>query len=171
MAGAGKTQVLACRAVNAQARTGSKVLILTYNITLLNYIKHKMKQLPADFSWGQFVISNYHQFFKSQANNFGHRPSLGDWDNDNYFESDKEKTPRFDTIIFDEAQDYREEWFRLIQKYFLSTEGEFVVFGDGRQNIENKKQTVLPLFLVRKVIGRHFRKELERILSVPKMKC
>lgn len=140
MAGAGKTQVLACRAVNAQIRTGNKVLILTFNITLLNYIKYKMKMLPADFSWGQFVITNYHQFFKSQANNFGYKPHLGDWDNVNFFEDKKDDTPKFDTVIFDEAQDYKEEWFRLIQKYFMNPDGEFVVFGDGRQNIYKRKQ-------------------------------
>ena len=36
--GAGKTIVLAKRAVNAHKRTDEKVLILTYNISLKNYI-------------------------------------------------------------------------------------------------------------------------------------
>ena len=38
VAGSGKTQVLAFRAINALKRTGGDVLILTYNITLANYL-------------------------------------------------------------------------------------------------------------------------------------
>src|SRR5690606_29402872 len=37
--GSGKTTVLAARAVQAVKRTDEEVLILTYNITLKNYIK------------------------------------------------------------------------------------------------------------------------------------
>ena len=36
VAGSGKTQILASSAVKSQLRTGRKVLILTYNITLAN---------------------------------------------------------------------------------------------------------------------------------------
>lgn len=47
---------------------------------------------------------------------------------------------RYDTILFDEAQDYRYEWYLLIKNYFLKEGGEFVVFGDGRQNIYSRQQ-------------------------------
>lgn len=140
VAGSGKTQVLAWRAVNAQVRTGGRVLILTFNITLRNYIKYRMGQVAADFSWGQFEITNYHQFFKSQANNHHLKPQLSDWDNPLYFESCKKITERYDAILFDEAQDYKYEWFSLVKNYFLSEGGEMVVFGDGRQNIYNRQQ-------------------------------
>ena len=140
VAGSGKTQVLAWRAVNAQVRTGGRVLILTFNLTLVNYIKYRIGQVAADFNWSQFDITNYHQFFKSQANNHNLKPRIDDWDNGNYFERYKEQTIRYDTILFDEAQDYRYDWYILIRNYFLKEGGEFVVFGDGRQNIYSRQQ-------------------------------
>ena len=140
VAGSGKTQVLAWRAVNAQVRTGGRVLVLTFNLTLVNYIKYRMGQVAADFNWTQFDITNYHQFFKSQANNHNLKPRIDDWDDEHYFERFKNKTIRYDAVLFDEAQDYRYEWYLLIKKYFLKEGGEFVVFGDGRQNIYSRQQ-------------------------------
>ena len=140
VAGSGKTQVLAWRAVNAQVRTGGRVLVLTFNLTLVNYIKYRMSQVAADFNWGQFDITNYHQFFKSQANNHNLKPHIDDWDDENFFERYKKYTMRYDTILFDEAQDYRYAWYLVIKNYFLKEGGEFVVFGDGRQNIYSRQQ-------------------------------
>ena len=51
VAGSGKTQVLVCRAVNAQIRTGKRVLILTFNLTLINSLRKRMDEIPADFNW------------------------------------------------------------------------------------------------------------------------
>ena len=138
VAGSGKTQVLVWRAVNAQVRTGGRILILTFNLTLVNYIKYRMNQVAADFNWAQFDITNYHQFFKSQANNHNIRPKIEDWNNPKFFENID--TLKYDAIFFDEAQDYKYEWFLLATNYFLKEGGEFVVFGDGRQNIYGRQQ-------------------------------
>lgn len=51
VAGSGKTQVLAFRAINAMKRTGGDVLILTYNITLANYLRFRLSEVREDFSW------------------------------------------------------------------------------------------------------------------------
>ena len=142
VAGSGKTQVLAWRAVNAQVRTGGRVLVLTFNLALVNYIKYRMGQVAADFNWTQFDITSYHQFFKSQASNHNLKPKKNDWDDEVYFENYKDKTIRYDAILFDEAQDYRYSWYNLIKKYFLKEGGEFVVFGDGRQNLYSRQQEV-----------------------------
>lgn len=139
-AGSGKTQVLACRAVNSLVRTGGRILILTFNITLVNYIKYRMSQVPADFSWNMIDITNYHQFFKSQATEvLRAKLKIGDWENVSYFESCRDKTFRYDAVFVDESQDYKNEWYRIITKYFLKEKGEFVVFGDGMQNIYNRE--------------------------------
>ena len=69
--GAGKTLVLAKRAVNAHIRTGEKVLVLTYNISLKNYIHDKISSVREDFYWENFHILNYHDFFNSMMNNLG----------------------------------------------------------------------------------------------------
>ena len=52
----------------------------------------------------------------------------------------KNHTERYDAILFDEAQDYKQEWFSLVKNYFLVEGGEMVVFGDGLQNIYGRQQ-------------------------------
>jgi superfamily I DNA/RNA helicase len=136
VAGSGKTMVLARRAVNAHKRTGLQVLILTYNITLRNYIHDRISQVREDFAWNSFVILHYHEFFKTMANNLGLPiASLKDFDREDFFESAADRTPRFGAIFVDEVQDYKVEWLRSLWKYFLHEGGEFVVFGDEKQNI------------------------------------
>lgn len=66
VAGAGKTQVLAIRAVNAQIRTGGNILILTYNKTLSNYLRYRINDVRADFYWNKLHISHYHHFLRNK---------------------------------------------------------------------------------------------------------
>jgi hypothetical protein len=69
IAGSGKTRVLARRAVSAHLRTGDRVLVLTFNITLRNYIHDAISEIRESFGWSNFYIVNYHQFFNTEANN------------------------------------------------------------------------------------------------------
>lgn len=137
VAGSGKTLCLAKRAVNAHKRHGGKVLILTFNISLRNYIHDKLSDVRETFAWANFHIIHYHEFFKNQANNHSLPiKSLDDWNNQNFFSSAKDSIRPYKTIIIDEVQDYEKEWINLIIKTFLDKEdGEFVVFGDEKQNI------------------------------------
>ncbi|HAT61452.1 MAG TPA: hypothetical protein DCS83_02720 [Prevotella sp.] len=147
VAGCGKTQVMANRAVKRQLETGSSVLILTFNITLIQYIRMRINQVPADFPTNKFIITNYHQFFTAMAREFVGRIPFNAFDNDNFFEPYKDQTRRFRTIIIDEVQDYKTEWLSLLIKYFLSEDGSITVFGDGEQNIyerEMEKGTKMP---------------------------
>ena len=139
MAGSGKTQVLVTRAVNAQIRTGKKDLILTYNKTLANYIRYRLGEIRADFPWDKIVIDNYHNFFKVQAYRLGQHNYLGSCDDDNFFEPVQDKAERFSAIFIDEVQDYMTNWLRILDKYFLEADGEFVVFGDPKQNIYKRQ--------------------------------
>ncbi len=139
IAGCGKTQVLSLRAVNAQVKTGNKVLILLFNLTLVNYIKSRLNQVRADFYWNKFYITSYHQFFKTQANNCKRKvKSLNAFSDESYFEEVKDELPKFSTILIDEVQDYEQPWLRIIHKYFLEEKGELVVFGDAKQNVYGK---------------------------------
>lgn len=135
VAGSGKTQVLATRAVNAQVRTGGNVLVLTFNKTLRNYLKQRINEVRADFFWNKIHISNYHQFFKNQAINC--RLSIKESSSDEvaFFEKCKEEIQKYDAIFVDEVQDYKTEWLKILTTYFLSENGEFVVFGDPKQNL------------------------------------
>ena len=136
-AGSGKTFVLAARAVRAHIDTNAKVLILTFNITLINYIKDRIKDIPEQFNYAAFDIANYHNWFKGVANKYGKPPgkNLAAYDDANYFEDVKHEIEKYDNIFIDEVQDYKEPWLYLINRYFLVEGGEFAVFGDEKQNI------------------------------------
>lgn len=153
VAGSGKTLILARRAVNAHKRTGDKVLILTYNITLKNYIHDRISDVREAFSWDSFYINNYHDFINAELNNVGIKivtPAGFDtlssdektkyfednyYSNKNLFEGIKQKLRKYHTILIDELQDYKEEWQTVIRDFFLAENGEYVVFGDVKQNI------------------------------------
>lgn len=140
VAGSGKTLVLAKRAVNAHIRTGEKVLVLTYNLSLKNYIHDRISDVREEFYWSNFYITNYHQFFKTQANNHNLEiNNLGVWQDVNFFENAKNIIEKFDVVLIDEIQDYLQSWIDIITKYFTHEETEFVVFGDEKQNIYGRK--------------------------------
>ncbi|EOZ91929.1 DNA helicase II related protein [Indibacter alkaliphilus LW1] len=155
--GSGKTTVLAARAVQAHKRTKGNVLILTFNITLKNFIKDKISKVREDFSWEHFVISNYHLFINSELNNLGIPIKVPDGfdeyteeQKDDYFEKEyysnkelfienKDKIKPYDVILIDEIQDYKRPWMEIIKECFLVTDGEYVLFGDVKQNIYNNQ--------------------------------
>ena len=156
VAGCGKTQTVANRAVEKHLQTGDKVLILTFNISLIQYVRMRINQVPADFSTSKFEIANYHQFFVSMANRYSGRMfNLSDFDDPNYFASCAEKIKRYKTIIIDEVQDFKTEWLTSIITYFLTPDGTVSVFGDGEQNIYDRqmepetKMPLIPTFLGR----------------------
>ncbi len=138
VAGSGKTQVLASRAVNCQLRTGGDILILTFNVTLVNYIRFRIGRIPADFLWSKFTISNYHRFFVSQARNHHIKMSRTCFEDEDFFELEKTNLHRFSAILIDEVQDYKYSWLKILEKYFLAEKGEFVLFGDTKQNIYHR---------------------------------
>lgn len=139
VAGAGKTQVLATRAVDAQVRTGGEVLLLTFNITLVNYMRMRIDQVRADFRWDKINIDYYHRFFRKHANANNLHVYRESYDNVNFFQSVEGNLPKFDAVFIDEVQDYLTNWLQLLKQYFLKPGGEFVVFGDPKQNIYHRE--------------------------------
>lgn len=162
-AGSGKTCVLAKRAVNALKRIENeysyqpKIIILTYNITLKNYIHDRISEVREDFNWGNFFITNYHDFIKQELNNLGIKINIpddfDDWDSESHsiffetnyysnvdlFMENKEKINQYPVIFIDEIQDYKKEWVEIIKKVYLQENGEYVVFGDEKQNVYERK--------------------------------
>jgi hypothetical protein len=140
VAGSGKTLIMAQRAINAYKRTNSPVLILTYNITLVNYIKEMMNNIPEKFQWNDFIITNYHEFLTSQLNNTCF-PIISEkiYKDVKFFEKNKEKFEKFQAIFIDEAQDFEYDWFKIIKNCFLAENGEYVLFADEKQNIYKRK--------------------------------
>ncbi len=161
VAGSGKTNVLAKRAVNAHKRHGERVLILTYNITLARLIHDKISDVREEFRWDNFHIINYHEFFKQNANRMGIsitipeeiKEEFPNWSNEkqnNFFEKNyysnralfseySDQTIRYQTILIDEIQDYKPEWIKIIRDYFLTENGEIILFGDEKQNIYDRE--------------------------------
>lgn len=147
-AGSGKTLVLAKRAVNAHMRTQLPVLILTFNISLVNYIHDQISKVKGNFAWKNFHIYNYHGFFKEMAELYNlDIESISDYDRQDFFEKVKSSLRKYEyeAIFIDEIQDFKQEWLNLVINYFSNEKTEIVVFGDEKQNIydreldENKK--------------------------------
>lgn len=167
VAGSGKTMILAHRAVDAVQKTKKDVLVLTYNITLRNYIHDKINKVRQEFSWSYFHITNYHDFINSQITNLCLKPfseSLKElsgetlekeferlvYSNLKLFENFEEVLPKYKTILIDEAQDFKEDWFRMILKYFATSDAEVVAFADEKQNVYSRplnqdKELVVPI--------------------------
>ena len=153
--GSGKTTVLAARAVQAYKRWSkvnhnAKILILTYNITLKNFIHDKISKVREDFPWAAFEISNYHLFINSQLNNLGipiippencDKNRISEYFEEKYYSNkqlflEKKKiTQKYDAIFIDEIQDYKRPWMDILKECFLVDDGEYVWFGDVKQNI------------------------------------
>lgn len=144
VAGSGKTMCLAKRAVNAHLRTKERVLILTFNITLRNYIRDKINEVRENFSWKNFHIIHYHEFFASQARNANLKMhTWDDFDNPEFFAKVRGQLPKYSVVIFDEIQDFKKVWQDVVKKNFWDSEGgELVVFGDEKQNIYRRTMEV-----------------------------
>ena len=155
--GSGKTTVLAARAIQGYKRTKGRVLILTYNITLKNFIRDKISLIREEFPWDAFVILNYHFFITAELNNIGIPVTVPNgfsefteqereiyFENEYYsnislFEDNKDKIKLYDVILIDEIQDYKRKWMEIIKNYFLVPNGEYILFGDVKQNIYNNE--------------------------------
>lgn len=152
--GSGKTTVMVARAVQTYKRLckndpNTKILILTYNITLKNFIHDKLNKVREDFPWSAFLINNYHEFINSQLNNLGipiiipndQTENVSIYLEQNYysnyklFHEKKSTIHMFDAIYIDEIQDYKRPWMNIIKDCFLSDGGEYLLFGDVKQNI------------------------------------
>lgn len=158
--GSGKTTLMAAKAVQSykelieQGLSRPKILILTYNITLKNFIHDKLQQVQEQFDWSSFTILNYHQFINAQLNNLGIDFRKEDdetldafftryYDNYSLFSEHKEHTERFDVIFIDEIQDYKRVWMDIIKDCFLIEQGTYpqggyYLLGDVKQNIYNR---------------------------------
>ena len=135
VAGSGKTQVLAFRAVNAMKRTGGDVLVLTYNITLANYLKFRLSEIREEKKKKKIDVYPYHQFFRIRAAECQLHVEFGSYQDETFF-GDSRNHKKYSAVFVDEVQDYTTEWLRIImQNFLLEPNGELVVFGDPKQNV------------------------------------
>lgn len=153
--GSGKTTVLAARAVQAYKRalnrnSNPRILILTFNVTLKNFIHDKLMRVDETFPVENFIVINYHQFINAELNNLNidivvpenlPKDELGEYLEQNYysnvtlFEKYKSAIVQYDAVLIDEIQDYHRPWMEIIKNYFRDSHGDYVLFGDVKQNI------------------------------------
>ena len=149
IAGSGKTEVLANLAVNACLRiNGNKrfrpedVLILTFNITLRNYIHDHINNVRKKFPWSAFTILHYHAFIDQYWGKYltgTPRPGHDNFEARYIFPElpAEHFTKKYKVILVDEIQDYKKEWVESIWKV-LAPDGEIVFFGDEKQNVYDR---------------------------------
>lgn len=120
-AGSGKSQVLAKIALNkAEEHPGSKILFLSYNITLPNFIRLLIRKAKLEINYKSkaFTLSYYHKFIKNACNDLG-MPAFEDLKDYDLDLSEKIKQSikqnlahktdciLYDLIIIDEIQDFK----------------------------------------------------------------
>lgn len=153
--GSGKTTVLAARAVQAYKRAllrnnTPRILILTYNITLKNFIHDKLNRVDETFPLESFIIINYHQFINAELNNLNIEMEIPEgmdkahisdylekmyYGNIQLFDEHKNQIVKYDAVLIDEIQDYHRSWMEIIKSFFRDSQGDYVLFGDVKQNI------------------------------------
>jgi len=145
VAGCGKTTILALRVINALKRHDGQILVLTFNITLRNLILDKISDFQGFRNNPRIEVTNYHQFYNSQANNAG--IDMGDHIEKYSFDraydidifGDIDGLPKYQTIVLDEVQDYCSDWVKIVRDNFLAENPEMVLFGDYSQNIYGRE--------------------------------
>lgn len=147
MFGSGKTTVLAARAVQAYKRALSRnntprILILTYNITLKNFIHDKLNRVDETFPLESFIIINYHQFINAELNNLNIEMEIPEgmdkahisdylekmyYGNVQLFNEHKNQIVKYDAVLIDEIQDYHRSWMEIIKNFFRDPQGDYVL--------------------------------------------
>lgn len=155
-AGSGKSLVLAARA-SMLAAQGKRVLVVTFNITLINYLR----ALTFRFDGGRryqknIVFLNYHywcarvcsengrrseyiELFKTESYShvddiLGYRLPALVHETLSQIESTALKDHAYDAILVDEGQDFRPQWWSTL-RMILAYGGEMVLFADKTQNV------------------------------------
>lgn len=147
VAGSGKTLVIAQRAANLAA-AGKRVLVITFNVTLWQYIRQWIKATAVTFPWANIEFQHFHGFCKNfLIENSIEWPLLGSRRPKQLFD---EMTPElvidalkagynsknraYDAILIDEGQDFLRPYYEMLC-HFLTENNEVLFVADRRQNV------------------------------------
>ena len=150
VAGGGKTLVLAQRAARLAA-IDKKVLIITFNITLIHYIKHHIERSPYPFDRQNITIRHFHGFCRDYLEeNYIPWPKEGGQevlDNGVAFlvkdllqRGINKNGRKYDAVLIDEGQDIEGSWYHCLCQ-FLTENDELFLIVDDRQNLYNRKSS------------------------------
>ncbi len=148
-AGSGKSVVLVGRAVKLMEE-GKKVLVVNFNITMLNYLQdiavRTNPQARRKITW-----LNFHNLCSRLCGEAGLNQEMAKLfqqstefpDNDQYCSLVNEAIDRFskdyedykyDAILVDEGQDFSLEWWKILRR-LLTDNGEMLLVADSTQDI------------------------------------
>jgi hypothetical protein len=97
-----------------------------------------------------FIIINYHSFINAELNNLNIEFDIPDdipkeripsyldenyYSNISLFDKHKNNIVKYDAVFIDEIQDYHRPWMDIIKNFFRDSQGDYVLFGDVKQNI------------------------------------
>lgn len=158
-AGSGKSLALAARAAQLQSEN-RKVLVITFNITILNYLRDMAarwigtaKARTQNITWLNFhywckrvciqtgKLQEYNDLWKNYFNQSNATPQKDDSVLDKQLprlvekaiEASK-KIEQYDAILVDEAQDLHPLWWNVLRKS-CSKDGELLIVSDSSQDI------------------------------------
>jgi hypothetical protein len=150
-AGSGKSQVLGAKAANL-AKSGNRVLIITFNITLCNYLRDLVTRGGILYGDPRVVrevtILNFHAWCKRvclATGNAGRYYAIwGEGKDGDQPLNDalanlvsnvlEEVGPGYDAVLVDEGQDFRLSWWEALRKA-CKPAGEMLLVADRTQNL------------------------------------
>lgn len=153
-AGSGKSLVLAGRAAEL-AKAGKRVLLVTFNITLINYLLDMVVQYAQSGKVrDQITALNFHTWCSRLATDTGHQAEYHQlWEDHPANEVLSERLPkaarnwaamldesdRYDAILVDEGQDFMPSWWLALRAALSSQSQEALLVADAHQNIYDVK--------------------------------
>lgn len=158
VAGSGKSLVIAYRAAMA-ARAGKRVLLLTFNGTLVNYLDHLVSSVPVRYRLRQLTLTHIHGLCADLVDRTTVRPphlaSRQEQEaRDRYFDvawpeaalealGQLPRYVRYDACYVDEGQDFADRYFDLIQA--VTYDPKDIVFAvDDAQALYGRKGSFYP---------------------------
>lgn len=142
-AGSGKTYVGAVIAAE-QAQKGNDVLVTVFNEAAKWSFRRVIAQLDLVFDRGKVIEQTIFKIAKPFKPQFEDNYALsGDFFKAGLEAIESRLIERtsfpdhelYDTIIVDEAQDYRFEWLQVLEKHYLKPGGRMIILADEGQNI------------------------------------
>jgi len=150
-AGSGKSLIIGQRAARI-AENERSVLVITFNITLINYLKEQVGGAQVSFDWGYIRFIHFHGLCQDIEETYGEKLSplyFNEDDDSNYkvtwpsaisnylsdLDSGYHLHRKYDAILIDEAQDYSKEMFEMLNHVKSNENAETLIVFDEKQNL------------------------------------
>ncbi|GGA80169.1 3'-5' exonuclease [Ornithinibacillus halotolerans] len=155
VAGSGKTLILASRAkLLAKEHPDWKILILCYNISLAQNIRHiinnmfeeqrdlfdfdfEIEEGPEKEIKHNIEVFNFHAWIKNKLKIGEHHiPSII-----KLLDEGNAILPQYDAVMIDEGQDFEKEWFQLVSRLLNPETQSLLLVEDRAQDIYKRKRS------------------------------